>query len=85
MAELITSNTSDIKSTDITLTNPEDIINATKDIINKFHESFSNLYSAAISFNNQYEKYISEAAYDSSMLKQRMKDVINMAVPDDTI
>lgn len=84
MAELLTIDQTHLLA-DISLTDPTAITNNTKSVITNFHDTFATLYSNAITFNDEYEKYIATLSLDSSYLKNRLKDAINRAVPDDSI
>lgn len=73
------------ENSQITLTELDDILNDTTEIINNYRTALNNIAISATAYTVGYENYIDRTLYDSKRLKDKMKETIIKAVSDDSI
>ena len=70
-------------SSDIILTKASDIITDTNNLINEFDKGLQELNEASLVYTRLYEKYYNKTQYDEEYIKEKMKEVIVKAAPND--
>ena len=70
-------------STNVSLSNINDILSENENYINDFKLALGDLSEDCIRFIKQYDEYVYESTYDATYLKSRMKDRVMEAVADE--
>ena len=61
----------------------EEILKETDDLIEKYNNVFNELNEKCIEYTYEYDEYAQKSFYDASLLKEKMKQVVVQAVPND--
>lgn len=80
MADETTTVTTD---DDDSFTDASDIIDEADSLITAFRDSFTDHMINALEYIEQYDKYNLVYVYDAAVLKEKMKELVIEAVPND--